>query len=400
MPRRPSRRGLKDLRLSHRCEESFTPHPCSDCGTGVARYDGWNGPGGGEPRFCGRVGSVANEPGAKTMQRLFLAVALLAVACGSGRSDEDKKDKKPASMEDLKEELGQKFRAAEGKEAKEKLLKEYVSRFLEVAEKGGKSEDALEAISLTIRLGARTGEAAAVAKAKALLRKNHLDNKNLASMLPMLAGAMGDEAAPLLKEVMEKGANDKIKAAACQALLEAKERELEEATGNAAEKIKKEMAELRKTGVEKYKMKDLFVGGTLPDLTSENLEGKKETLSQYKGKVVVLDLWATWCPPCRAMIPHERELVDRLKDKPFKLISVSFDDEKETLMKFLEKEKMPWVHWFNGRKGDIGEKLNVKFFPTIFVLDAKGVIRYKGVRNKDMDRAVDTLLKEMADEKK
>jgi len=215
----------------------------------------------------------------------------------------------------------------------------------------------------------------------------------------MVAG-MGKPATPLLKDLMEKGANDKIKAAACSALIEGTERSLGEAKGDEAAALQKEMVELRKVAVEKYKMKDLFVGATLPDLKSEDLDGKAVKLSDYKGKVVVLDVWATWCGPCVAMIPHERELVKKMKGKPFEMVSVSFDDEKETVTKFLETNEMPWTHWYNGRKGEIGSQLNIRFFPTIFVLDGKGVIRYKGTRGEAMDKAVETLLKEMDDEKK
>jgi thiol-disulfide isomerase/thioredoxin len=140
---------------------------------------------------------------------------------------------------------------------------------------------------------------------------------------------------------------------------------------------------------------NLTIGKVLPDSVCEDLDGKKVKISDYRGKVVVLDIWATWCGPCVAMIPHERELVKKLKDKPFTFISLSADDEKETLVKFIEKEPMPWTHWWNGKgKGPV-ETYKVRFFPTIYVLDEKGVIRFKHVREAAMDKAVEELLKEI-----
>jgi hypothetical protein len=73
------------------------------------------------------------------------------------------------------------------------------------------------------------------------------------------------------------------------------------------------------------------------------------------------------------MIPHQRELVKRLNGKPFTLVSISVDDKRETLAEFLKKEPMPWTHWFNGPDGNIITDLNVWSYPTIYVLDAKGV---------------------------
>jgi hypothetical protein len=91
---------------------------------------------------------------------------------------------------------------------------------------------------------------------------------------------------------------------------------------------------------------------------------------------------------------HQREMVRRLKDKPFVLISISADEKKETLLNFLEKQPMPWTHWHNGSKGGLVDGWNIHYFPTIYVLDAKGVIRHRDVRGEDLDKAVTDLLGE------
>src|SRR5262245_62165116 len=96
-----------------------------------------------------------------------------------------------------------------------------------------------------------------------------------------------------------------------------------------------------------------------------------------------------------AMVPHERSLVKRLDGKPFALLGVNLDASRETLKKCEEKNGMTWRSFFDGRDGPIGKRYNVKSLPTIYVLDAKGVIRAKGVRGEALDKAVDGLLKEM-----
>jgi hypothetical protein len=64
------------------------------------------------------------------------------------------------------------------------------------------------------------------------------------------------------------------------------------------------------------------------------------------------------------------------------------------LTKFIKDEPMPWTHWWNGARGGVLEKWNIKFFPTIYVIDAKGTIRFKNIREKELDEAVETLVKE------
>ncbi|MBI1901200.1 MAG: TlpA family protein disulfide reductase [Planctomycetia bacterium] len=144
-----------------------------------------------------------------------------------------------------------------------------------------------------------------------------------------------------------------------------------------------------------HEIRHLAIGMPAPELSSVDLEGKAVQLSDLKGRVVVLDVWATWCGPCRVMIPHQRELVKRLDGKPFTLVSISVDEDRETVAEFLKNEAMPWTHWHNGTKGSIIADLNVWSYPTIYVLDAKGVIRSKDVRGKLLDQAVDALLKEV-----
>ena len=100
------------------------------------------------------------------------------------------------------------------------------------------------------------------------------------------------------------------------------------------------------------------------------------------------------------MVPHERSLVKKLEGKPFALLGVNFDNSKEILKKCEEKNQITWRSFFDGREGPIGKKFNIRYLPTIYVLDDKGVIRYKGVRDKAMDEAVATLLKEVEKPKK
>src|SRR5947209_15620884 len=99
------------------------------------------------------------------------------------------------------------------------------------------------------------------------------------------------------------------------------------------------------------------------------------------------------------MYPHERSLVKRLEGKPFALLGVNSDTDKEELKKRMAEEKITWRSFWNGPKGTdgpISRAWNVRGWPTVYVLDPRGVIRAKGVRGKQMDRVVDELLGELA----
>lgn len=101
------------------------------------------------------------------------------------------------------------------------------------------------------------------------------------------------------------------------------------------------------------------------------------------------------------MYPHERSLVKRLKDKPFALVGINSDTDKDVLKKRLKEENITWPFWWDGgnTSGPIATKWNVSGWPTIYVLDSEGVIRYRDVRGPEMDKAVDQLLAEMESKK-
>lgn len=139
----------------------------------------------------------------------------------------------------------------------------------------------------------------------------------------------------------------------------------------------------------------LGIGKVLPEVGGNTLDGNSATISDYRGKVVVLSVWTTWCGPCRASIPHELEMAKRLADKPFALLSVSCDAEQETLTEFLKETPMPWDHWWVGMDGEFSKTLNIHAFPTVIVLDGEGVIRHKNIKGEELDEAVDALLAEV-----
>src|SRR5262245_47779714 len=94
------------------------------------------------------------------------------------------------------------------------------------------------------------------------------------------------------------------------------------------------------------------------------------------------------------MYPHERSLVKRLEGKPFSLIGINSDPDKKQLKTIMDEEHITWRSFWDGgtTDGPIATQWNVSGWPTTYVLDQKGIIRFRDVREEAMDKAVDTLL--------
>jgi thiol-disulfide isomerase/thioredoxin len=138
------------------------------------------------------------------------------------------------------------------------------------------------------------------------------------------------------------------------------------------------------------------VGSTPPEIQGVDIAGKPMKLSDYRGKVVVVIFWSNACGPCMTMVPHEREMAEKLKNKPFVLLGVNAWDTHDTAAATIAKEQMTWPSWFdNGMNGPICRLWDIHALPAIFVLDVKGVVRYEDVRGGDLDQAVYSLLEQV-----
>ena len=123
------------------------------------------------------------------------------------------------------------------------------------------------------------------------------------------------------------------------------------------------------------------VGGTLPEVTGMRLDGVEERLSDYRGRILLLDFWATWCKPCVAALPQLREMVAKLPADRFAMIAISVDEELGTVNRYIENEPMPWTNWHSGKGSDFGRLLRIRGYPTYLLVDENGKIlaRFKGL---------------------
>jgi thiol-disulfide isomerase/thioredoxin len=364
----------------------------------------------------------------------LLAGALAATAAfADDPAAKDKKTKAETFAElekefaQAQEELQKIFNDSEKKqeekrEAHNKFIHRFSPAFLQFAKTHPNNPKAMDALILALSTSGGPFAKERLMDKVLPAFEPYVAKPEIKKAIPALGQMFDAEADKVLHEVIAKNPDHKIQASACKTLVQALEnreelisrvrddeqirKRFEENAGKqtvekllaTSPKIKKEAAALNKKLHENYGdiYPDVSVGRPAPEVEMETVEGKRAKLSELRGKVVVLDIWATWCGPCRSMIPHEREMVERLKDKPFALVSISADQSKATLTNFLAKEKMPWTHWWNGAEGGVLEHWGVSVFPTIYVLDANGIIRFThaGVPGEELEKEVNKLVKE------
>lgn len=114
-----------------------------------------------------------------------------------------------------------------------------------------------------------------------------------------------------------------------------------------------------------------------PEFSLTTSEGEYLSLDELRGKVVLLDFWGTWCPPCVAAVPALRDLNKKYaKDSSFMMIGISSDGDANKWRDFTAREKMVWPQYLDAER-KVQRAFGVRGFPTYIVLDAEGVIRYR-----------------------
>ena len=122
--------------------------------------------------------------------------------------------------------------------------------------------------------------------------------------------------------------------------------------------------------------KALRIGDPVPPFSLQTLDGKTLSITSLRGKVVLLDFWATWCGPCRQAMPELKDLLQKNTGKPLVVISVSADETPDAPAKFARANGMTWIQAWDGQGKVIGGVFGAGSLPSYVVIDADGRIAY------------------------
>lgn len=137
-------------------------------------------------------------------------------------------------------------------------------------------------------------------------------------------------------------------------------------------------------------------GQSAPAITLPNTKDSLITLSSFKGKVVLLDFWASWCPPCRAANPGNVKLYNKYKHQGFVILGLSIDQNKTSWLKAIKKDRItyPQIIDDKGWEALTAIKYGINQIPLTFLIDKKGIIRAIDPTKADLLKMIQQLLKE------
>lgn len=136
--------------------------------------------------------------------------------------------------------------------------------------------------------------------------------------------------------------------------------------------------------------KSLVEGTKFPDFDEKDVAGKSFSIANYKGKVVLVDFWATWCGPCVQELPNVLKAYEKYHPKGFEIVGVSLDKDESKLTTFTTDRKMPWQQFFDGKvwQNKLAVKYGINSIPATYLLDGEGKIIAKNLRGEALDEAL------------
>lgn len=126
-----------------------------------------------------------------------------------------------------------------------------------------------------------------------------------------------------------------------------------------------------------------------PDFTLTDMDGETHSLASYKGKPVIINFWATWCPPCRAELPSMNRAWKKIKDEGIEMLAVNVGEDEDTIFAFMGNYPIDFTVLLD-ESGKIINNWPIKGLPTTFVLDKDGKLVYRAIGGREWDS--DTLL--------
>jgi len=150
------------------------------------------------------------------------------------------------------------------------------------------------------------------------------------------------------------------------------------------------LASLKGQEAAKKAQRGMVVGAKFPDFEEQDLAGNPLSVGNYKGKIVLVDFWATWCGPCVGELPNVLKTYEKYHDKGFEIVGISLDSDKAKLTSFMEKQKMTWRQYFDGKGwgNKLAGKYGVGSIPATYLLDGEGKIIAKNLRGEQLETEV------------
>jgi thiol-disulfide isomerase/thioredoxin len=142
------------------------------------------------------------------------------------------------------------------------------------------------------------------------------------------------------------------------------------------------------------RMKRIALGVVAPSFQSTTMDGKIFELKSVKSNYILLDFWASWCPPCRGESPTLVRVYNEYKDKGLEIVSISIDEDQKKWLKAINKDNYTWINVsdLQGWKSETGNLYGVSSIPASFLLDAQGRILAKNLRGKELENKLQELM--------